>query len=186
MTQKEVCTNAKIVFQGKVVTLNHDDVALPDGGVSKREVVHHPGGVCVAALQGEDVYMIRQYRYSLDKVLLELPAGKLEKGEDPSACAKRELQEEIGLTAKEMISLGEVYPTVGYCDEIIRMYAAFDFEEEVRPQNLDEDEFLEIVKMPFETVYQMVLSGEIKDAKTQIGILKAAALLHQKQAAKNM
>ena len=89
MTQKEVCTNAKIVFQGKVVTLNHDDVALPDGGVSKREVVHHPGGVCVAALQGEDVYMIRQYRYSLDKVLLELPAGKLEKGEDPAACAKR-------------------------------------------------------------------------------------------------
>ncbi|MBQ1234659.1 MAG: NUDIX domain-containing protein, partial [Oscillospiraceae bacterium] len=137
----------------------------------------------IAGLPTDDV---EGFRYSLDKVLLELPAGKLEKGEDPASCAKRELQEEIGLTAKEMISLGEVYPTVGYCDEIIRMYAAFDFEEEVRPQNLDEDEFLEIVKMPFETVYQMVLSGEIKDAKTQIGILKAAALLRQKQAAKNM
>jgi len=186
MSQHETKLKSHVIFTGKVVTLNHDDVLLPDGSTAKREVVHHPGGVCIAALQGEDIYMISQYRYSYDEQLLELPAGKLEKGEDPYVCALRELREETGLQAKSLTFLGNTYPTVGYCDEIIRLFFADEFEEEVKEQHLDEDEFLNVVKMPFEKVYNMVLDGTIKDGKTQVGILKIAALLQQKNLSKKL
>lgn len=174
MAHKEVCTNRQVVFQGHILTVNHDQVMLEDGSVTKREVVHHHGGVAIAALEGNDIYLVSQYRYAYDAQLLELPAGKLEQGEDPKACAVRELEEEVGLLAKKIVFLGEVYPTVGYCDEVIYLYQAVEFEQ--CKQKLDEGEFLDLVKISFDEALEMVLNGTIKDSKTQIAILKIAAL----------
>ena len=114
MVQREEKLASKTIFEGKVIRVYHDDVRLPSGKTSKREVVRHHGGVTVAALDGDEIYLVNQYRYAYDEQLLELPAGKLEMGEDPAECGRRELSEEVGLEAKELKSLGVMYPTVGY------------------------------------------------------------------------
>ncbi|MBR2418161.1 MAG: NUDIX hydrolase, partial [Clostridia bacterium] len=109
----------KEIFKGKVFSVHVDDIELPDGSKSFREIVEHSGGVCVAAITDEDeMFFVRQFRYPYKRVLLELPAGKLEKGEDPLDAGKRELQEECGVTADTIIPMGTVYPTVAYCSEI--------------------------------------------------------------------
>ena len=164
------------LYRGKIVNLRVDNAELPDGTTALREVIEHPGGVCVAALtEKEELLFVEQFRYPYMETVLELPAGKLEYGEDPFEAGKRELLEETGAAAKNYRDLGKLYPTPGYCGEIIHMYLAenLTFSE----QHLDEDEFLEVRRIPLETAFQMVMRNEIRDSKTQVGILKTYQLI---------
>ena len=169
LTEKPV--KQDYIYKGKIVNLRVDDALLPNGTTAKREIVEHPGGVCVAALtDNNELMFVEQFRYPYFEVVLELPAGKLEYGEDPFEAGKRELKEETGATASEYEDLGKLYPTPGYCCEIIHMYLAknLSFGE----QHLDSDEFLEVKKIPLERAFQMVMNNEIRDSKTQVGIAK--------------
>lgn len=170
------------LYRGKIVNLRVDNAELPDGTTALREVIEHPGGVCVAALtEKEELLFVEQFRYPYMETVLELPAGKLEYGEDPFEAGKRELLEETGAAAENYRDLGKLYPTPGYCGEIIHMYLAenLTFSE----QHLDEDEFLEVRRIPLEEAFQMVMRNEIRDSKTQVGILKTYQLV-KGQAAK--
>lgn len=170
LTEKPV--KQDYIYKGKIVNLRVDDALLPNGTTAKREIVEHPGGVCVAALtDNNELMFVEQFRYPYFEVVLELPAGKLEYGEDPFEAGKRELREETGATASEYEDLGKLYPTPGYCGEIIHMYLAknLSFGE----QDLDSDEFLEVKKIPLEKAFRMVMNNEIRDSKTQVGIVKA-------------
>ena len=171
-------------YRGKIVNLRVDDAILPNGRHAVREVVEHPGGVCVAALTDQqELLFVRQFRYPYGEVIPELPAGKLDRdGENPLEAAKRELYEETGATAKQYRSLGKLYPSPGFCDEVIHLYLAQNLTfGESHP---DEDEFLECERIPLSRAVEMVLQNEITDAKTQVAILKTAALIsvpsHQK------
>ena len=167
------------VFDGVVVKLFVDRVMLPDGTESVREVVRHPGAVCVIPVtdQGE-VIMVRQFRYAMGEVLLEVPAGKLEPGEDPLCAALRELEEESGVVASEVTHIGELYTTVAIFDEKIQVYLATGLT--YKNAHPDQGEFLEVEKIPLSTLVKMVMDGEIKDAKTQIAILKADRILKER------
>lgn len=171
MDMREKSLKQEYIFKGKIVNLRVDDALLPDGKTALREVIEHPGGVCVAALTKEnELLFVEQFRYPYSECLLELPAGKLEYGEDPFEAGKRELQEETGASACEYEDLGKLYPTPGYCGEIIHMYLAKGllFGE----QSLDDDEFLEVKKIPLKEAFRMVMNNEIRDSKTQVGIVK--------------
>ena len=173
----EKTLSVKPIYDGRIIHAHVDDVELENGTVTKREVVDHPGGVSVAVLTGKnELIFVRQFRYPYKKVLLELPAGKLEPGEDPFEAVKREQLEETGSRGDNYISLGEVYPTPGYCGEIIRLWAcrAAEGQQEL---SLDEDEFLDTERIPLDRAVEMVCNNEIPDAKTQIGILKTAFLI---------
>ncbi len=173
MTEKTL--RSQEIFRGKILHVIRDEIQLPDGQAATREVVRHPGGVCVLALDGEGrVMMVSQYRYPYGEVLRELPAGKLEYGEEPESAAKRELLEETGAIPGRFTSLGKLYPSPGYCDEVIHMYLARDLTfGETHP---DEDEFLSVERVPFEALVEQVLSGEIRDAKTIAAVLKGKLL----------
>lgn len=162
------------VFHGRVFDVRVDEVRLPDGTSAGRELVVHPGGVCVAALTDDGcVLTVKQFRYGAQRVLLELPAGKLEPGEDPDAAVRRELSEETGATADVWYSLGKMYPTPAYCGEVIHMYAAEGLHfGQAHP---DTGEFLTQERIPLEELYRRVLAGEISDAKTMVMILKLCA-----------
>ena len=165
----------KEIFDGKIIRVHLDDVELDDGTKTFREVVEHSGGVCVVALTDEDeLLMVRQYRYPFHRELLEVPAGKLEVGEDPLEAGKRELEEETGHVAGEFHKLGVFYPTPGYCGEIIHLYAAWNLTE--THMHLDEGEFLEVEKIPLENAVDMVMNGEIPDGKTQALIMRVAEM----------
>lgn len=171
LTEKKVSSTE--VFSGKLLHVFKDDIILPDGGSGIREYIKHPGASCVVPVtENNEVIMVRQFRYPFSKVLLEIPAGKLDHtGEDPLSAAKRELKEETGAEAKEFIFMGEFYPTCAYSDEIIYMYLAkgLTFGE----THLDDDEFIETETIPLKTLFDMVMNGEIRDSKTQTAILKA-------------
>lgn len=157
------------IFSGKVVKLSVDDVVFPDGKKSKREVVHHNGGVCIVAVDDDGkILMERQYRYAMKKIIFELPAGKLEKNEDPKEAGIRELKEETGATAKTFEYLGKMYPTVGYDDEIIYFYLAkgLTFGE----NHFDEHEFVEVERHDVKELLSMIKNGEMKDAKSVFAI----------------
>ena len=172
----EKTLSSETLFEGRVITLTKDTALLENGKTATREVVHHHGGACILPYFADGtICMVRQFRYAMQQQLWELPAGKLEKGEDPFAAAKRELEEECGLTADNYISLGEFYPTVGYDTEVIYTWVATGLHE--TKMHLDADEFLTPDRVPLEKAYQMVMSGEIKDGKTIAGILKLKALL---------
>ena len=174
LTEKKL--SSEKIFDGRILYIRRDTVELPDGAQSTREVVDHPGGVCVLALDDEGrVLLVRQFRYPYEKVLTEIPAGKLEYGEDPEKAALRELREETGAVPGKFRSLGELYPSPGYCGEIIRLYLAQEltFGETA----LDEDEFLDVERMPFGELTELVLQGEIRDAKTIAAVLKTKLLL---------
>ena len=172
----EKTISSKEIFKGKVISVHHDEVSLENGNTAMREVVYHNGGVCVLPLlSNSDVLFVKQFRYPYREEVLELPAGKLEKGEEPFLSAQRELLEETGATAGEYIDLGKLYPSPGYCSEVISMYLARDLE--FSAQKLDEDEFLDVVKIPLQKAVQMVLDGTITDAKTQAAILKTHIML---------
>lgn len=164
------------IYDGKIIHVFVDDIELPNGGPAKREIVAHPGGVSIAALTDEnELLFVRQFRYPYKEITLELPAGKLEKGQNPLENGKRELMEETGATGYNYMSLGKIYPTPGYCTEIIHLYCCRV--ESFGNQHLDEDEFLNFERIPLDKAVEMVLNNEIPDAKTQIGVLKMALLL---------
>ncbi|MBO5929370.1 MAG: NUDIX hydrolase [Clostridia bacterium] len=177
MNLTETTTSTKNCFEGKILRVRVDTVRLPNGATATRDIVEHNGAVCVAALtESQELLFVRQYRHPFGKVLLELPAGKLDsKSENPLSAAVRELREETGATAADMRFLGELYPSPGYCDEIISLYLAtgLSFGE----SDPDDDEFLEVERIPLKTAVQMVLENEIPDGKTQALVLKVAALM---------
>lgn len=175
MPHTEAMLESKEIFNGRVIRVTLDKVQLEDGTTSTREVVHHHGGACVLPVDADgNVTMVRQFRYALGEELWELPAGKLEAGEDPFEAAKRELSEECGLTADTYTELGVVYPTVGYDSEKIYLWAAEGLHTVA--QHLDAGEFLDVVKMPFAQALGLVMDGTIRDSKTQIALLKYAQL----------
>ena len=167
---------SKQIFDGKVVKLYVDTVELPDGSEAIREIVRHPGAVCVIPVTKDmDVVTVKQYRYAFEQIMLEIPAGKLEPGEDPFEAVKRELEEESGVVAKKIEYLGEIFTTVAIFDEKIHLYLATELE--FKDAHPDDDEFLEVENIHLEKLYELVMNGEIKDAKTQIAILKAYNIL---------
>lgn len=164
-----------LIFDGRVITVYHNKALLSDGTTAMREIVAHPGGVCVAALtEKEELLFVRQFRSPYGQIVTELPAGKLEKGEDPLKAGIRELSEETGASAQSVVSLGKLYPTPGYCGEIIHMYLAtgLSFGE----QHPDSDEFLDVLRIPLEKAVEMVMAGELPDSKTQTAVLKVARM----------
>ncbi len=166
----------QLIYDGAVLALHRYTVSLPDGNTAFREIVRHPGAVCVLPLTDEgEVICVRQFRFPFGRVLTELPAGKLDsREEDPLEAAKRELREETGAVAGRMIPLGELFPSVAIFDENIRMYLALDLSfGETDP---DDDEFLDVVRIPFDEMIAQILAGEIPDAKTQTAALKVLAL----------
>lgn len=164
------------IFEGKIVTLLEDQAELPDGKRASREVVLHPGGVAVLPLDEEgNVTLVQQYRYPFHQVILELPAGKLDAGEPHETAARRELSEETGLEAEELTYLGCLLASPGFCNERLHLYLARGLSRaESHP---DDDEFLNVVTMPFDQLLEQVMDGTIEDAKTVAGVLKTKVLL---------
>ena len=172
----EKTIDSKLIFNGKVLRLHHDTVSLPDETTAKREYCRHNGGVGVLPITDDgNIILVRQFRYPHASLTLEIPAGKLEaKDADVYASAVRELREETGATSDSIKYLGEIYPSPAIMDEIIHLFLATDLQ--FGETDLDDDEFLECEKIPFTDALNMVMSGEIKDAKTQIAILKYFAI----------
>ena len=163
------------IFRGEIINLRVDTVTTPSGTTATRELVEHPGGVCVVPLFDDGtVIMEWQYRRPFDTNTFEIPAGKLFPGEDPLECGKRELEEETGYQANKYTYLGKMLPTPGFCGEIVHMYLAQDLYEGTL--NRDLDEFMELERVPLETLVEKVLNGEIIDAKTCIALLKVNEL----------
>lgn len=172
MNFEEKTLDSKVVYEGKVVTVIRDDVEVADGHKSFREVVLHSGGVVIAALKDEDtILLVKQYRYPLKKVNLELPAGKLEIGENPDEACKRELEEETGYQAKSWKSLGFINTTPGICTEKLYLYLAKDLE--FVGEHPDEGEIIKCFEYKLADVFEMIKSGEINDAKTICTLFRA-------------
>ena len=160
------------VFEGKIIKLFFDKVMLPNKKLATREKVWHPGAVAVVPLtSNNEIILIKQYRYPVEEVLIEIPAGKLDKDEIPSDCAKRELQEEVGAVGGNLIHLSSFHTTPGFSNELLHLYLAINFEK--KENNPDEDEFLQILNVPIKECIDWVFEGKIKDAKSIIGILMA-------------
>ena len=164
----EKTVKANYIFRGKILTLRCDDAALPDGKPCTREFIEHGGGACVLYVKDGKVLLVRQYRYPYAESIYEIPAGKLDKGEEPIKTAVRELEEEGGLVADELKLLYVMYPSPGYTNEKIYIYQALSAHE--TKACLDEGEYLDAEYIPVEKVKEMLLSGEIKDAKTIIAL----------------
>lgn len=181
MHLQEKTTGNEKTYQGKVFYVTRDTAELEDGKEVQRDVVHHSGGVCVVPLTEKGtVLMVKQFRYPMQQVTLEIPAGKLEAGEDPADCGRRELREEAGRTCGKYTPLGKLFPTPAYDTEVIHMYLAQELSAP-EAQDLDDGEFLDVTELPLEQAVQMVMDGEIPDAKTQIALLKTYVLLQKEQ-----
>lgn len=172
MDKREKTISEEIIYAGRVFTVKKRQVLTPGGRERNRELIFHPGGSCILAVNREnEVYLIRQYRAPFDREVLEAPAGKLEKGESPLGRAVRELREETGFGAENFCSLGQFWPTVGYSDEIIYLYLATGLKP--GDTHFDPDEYIDLVKMPFDKAYRMCAEGEITDGKTLAAFLRA-------------
>lgn len=172
----ETTENVQGIFSGRVITVHEDTVTLVDGQEAKRELVDHPGGVGIVGLTDDnEILLVRQFRAPYKETIYEIPAGKLEKGEDPREAGIREFKEECGAEAEVFEPLGEIYPTPGYTNEIIRLFYATGLT--FGDQSLDEDEFLDVKKFKLDDCVRRIMSGEIKDAKTITGIFKLRELL---------
>lgn len=170
MDKKEKTLKENLIYDGKIIKLYNDDVICPNGLKATREYIKHPGGACVLPIFNDEVLLISQYRYAYHKDILEVPAGKIEPNEDPLKAAIRELEEETGYKAKSLIPLGEIYPTVGYTDEVIYLFASENLA--VGHTHLDKDEFIDLKRVKLSDAYDMALKGTIKDAKTVAVILR--------------
>lgn len=169
MDFKEEKISSKLIYEGKILSLYVDEVKLPNGKKSKRECVRHCGGACVLFVKEGKIALVRQYRYLYGKEIYEIPAGKMDSGEQPDIAAQRELKEETGYKA-EVKHLLDIYPTPGYTDEIIHIYLAQG--GEYVGEKLDEGEFLNCQFFTVEEVLKMIESGEICDAKTVLAVYK--------------
>ena len=175
MHLEEKTLESQQIFDGRVVKLFVDKAELENGDIVTREVIKHPGGVCVVPLdENGNVLFVKQYRYPHHQIMLEIPAGKLEWGESHHDCGLRELKEETGCTCDKYTYLGSLIPTPAYCGEVIHMYLAEGLH--YGEQSLDEDEFLDIEKIPLKKAAEMIMNNEIADAKTQLAILKTVML----------
>ena len=168
--------SSELIYDGRVVKLFKDTVRLVNGNESVREIVRHPGAVAVVPITEDgEIVLVRQFRYPFGEVLTEIPAGKLDPGEEPEAAALRELSEETGAEAESLEYLGAFYSSVAIFDEVIHLYLARGLK--FQKQHLDEDEFLEAKKIPFKDLERMVLTGEVNDAKTVVGVMRAKYVL---------
>jgi ADP-ribose pyrophosphatase len=164
--------DSKVVFEGNLLNVFTDKVELPNGKAASREYIKHPGAVAVVPITQEGkIVLVRQYRYPIGKVLLEVPAGKLDKGEEPDACALRELEEETGYVAKNIKKMASIYTTPGFTDEIIHLYIAENLS--LSNPHPDEDEFLDVEIYSKEEVKTMIADGKINDAKSMLALLLA-------------
>lgn len=160
------------IFKGKVVHLQVDDVLLPNGKQAKREIIHHPGAVAIIPITNDGkLVLVEQYRKALERSIIEIPAGKLEPGEDPALCAKRELEEETGYGAGELTYIQSFATSPGFANEIIHLYVAKDLYKVENKRELDEDEFVSLIEVTLEEAEQMVKNEQIFDAKTAFSLL---------------
>ena len=167
---KETPKSSEKIFSGRLIDLYFDHIELPNGKSSTREWIKHPGAVCIIPiLPNGNLCLIRQYRYGPRAEFIEIPAGKLDVGEDPLVCAKRELEEEIGYIAGKLTFLTNIHPAIGFSNEKMWMYLAEDLI--LSKQNLDQDEFLELYPLPVKKAIDLIYEGKITDVKTVIGIL---------------
>lgn len=172
----ETPISGRTVYNGLIVRVRMDTVALQNKKRVPREVVEHPGGVAIIPVDEDGgVTLVRQFRYPFMAECVEVPAGKLERGEEPAACAARELLEETGISAGQLIYLGCTYPSPGFCDEILHIYLARGLSQGI--PNPDEDEFLNVEKLPLDDLIELIMKNEICDAKTIIAAFKAKIYL---------
>lgn len=176
---REVKTGSEEIFDGVILHVFKDTVQLPNGHPATREVIRHVGAVGVVPLTDDGKVIIeRQFRYPLNRIVTEIPAGKLDSfTEDRLSAAKRELEEETGYSAREWISMGDYYPAAAYCDERITLYLARGLT--LGQRHLDEDEFLNFEAVPLTELVEQVMDGTITDGKTQVAVLKAARYLEK-------
>jgi ADP-ribose pyrophosphatase len=169
----EQTVSENIVYKGKKFNFCSDEVLLENGQPAKRDYINHPGGVAIVALnEKNEIALVRQFRYPYREVVIEIPAGTLEKGEEPFDCAVRELKEETGLSAQKTEFLGNFYPSPGYSNEMMYLYLSTGLS--AGSQKLDDDEFIVPMFVPLEKALEMVLNGEIKDGKTMYAIFRVA------------
>jgi len=167
------------IFSGDIVSLYYDKVKLPNGRIVTREKITHPGAVGIVPVTGDNkIILVKQYRYPIEEVTIEIPAGKLDKGELPSTCAQRELKEEVGAVGGKLILLSSFYTTPGFCNEVLHLYLVMDFKRTAN--SLDDDEFLEIIEPGLEEAMIWIRDGLIKDSKTIIGVLMARDYLNER------
>lgn len=160
------------IFEGKVISLKVDEVTLPNGGVSKREIINHPGAVAVIAITDDNkILVVEQYRKALERSIIEIPAGKLEQGEEPIVTARRELEEETGYTTDDLTFVQAFATSPGFADEVIHIYVAKNLKKLEIPVELDEDEFVELMAVTIDDAEAMMVDGRIYDAKTAFAIL---------------
>lgn len=178
MQYEEKTVNTNHVYKGKFISLDTVEVVLPDGNRSTRDIILHPGASVVVPLsENNEIYMVRQYRKPIEKVTLELPAGKLDEGEDPKVCAERELKEETGIEAAKIEHMISIHSTPGFSTEVLHLYLASGLTEGTA--NSDEDEFVSCEKYKIDELIGMIMSNEITDAKTIIGILMADRMINK-------
>lgn len=181
MNLKETSLEAELAYEGIIVSVRRDKAKLQNGKIVDREVVEHPGGVAIFAIdEQERVIMVRQFRYPMGETLLELPAGKLEAGEDPKSCALRELEEETGICPETLHAMGCAYSSPGIFAEKIHLFFAQKLQEGVA--HPDEDEFLEVLRVPLQELLNMIAKNQISDAKTMVGTMKAMMILRGESA----
>ncbi|MEH7354063.1 NUDIX hydrolase [Neobacillus drentensis] len=183
MTKLEEKTlQSEEIFSGKVISLHLQDVELPNGKQAKREIIKHPGAVAILAITNDNkVVMVEQYRKALERTIVEIPAGKLEKGEEPAVCARRELEEETGYECEHLELLTSFYTSPGFADEIIHVFLAKGLTKKENAAALDEDEFVNLEELTLEEVEQYVKEQKIYDAKT----IFAVQYLQLQEALKN-
>lgn len=165
--------SSELIYDGKIIKVFRDKVEVENGHITYREVVRHHGGVGILALNHDKIILVEQYRYPYAEKTLEIPAGKLEPGEDVESCALRELEEETGYSSLKVLPITQIYPTPGYCDELLHIYEAKNIFKVENPAVGDDDEYIDVIELDLLDAYRKVIDGTIKDAKTVIAIMHA-------------
>jgi len=168
---EEKTLSTENIYSGKVIDLQIDEVKLPNGKTAKRELIKHPGAVAIIAVTAENkIVMVEQFRKALEKTIIEIPAGKLEKGEEPADCAMRELEEETGYECESMELLNSFYTSPGFADEIVHVYLAKGLSKKEDAAGLDEDEFVNLMEMTLDEAQKAIKENRICDAKTVFAV----------------